>query len=75
MAERLSKASRELLTWIGSCPQGVIDISDESVVRRLVDKGLVLKFFETTGSDLSPIWTITEAGRQALRSSDGGKDA
>lgn len=61
----LTKAQRDLLSWIEST-SGVIDITDESLVNRLISKGFVLKFFESNGGELRPVWCITEAGRQAL---------
>ncbi len=67
----LSEAQRRVLEWLGSQPNGVIDITDERSVSRLVERGMVLKFFETEGSVLRPVWTITPAGRAAL----GGKDS
>lgn len=65
--EKLTRAQRELLSWVGSQEGGVTGITDESLVRRLIGKGLVLKFFETTGLELSPVWAITPAGRLALQ--------
>lgn len=70
MAEKLTKAQRELLQWIGSQKAGVTDITDERLVRRLVERDLVLKFFETAGGGLSPVWSITPAGRAALEPRD-----
>lgn len=64
---KLTKPQRDVLECIGSQKHGVTDISDETIVRCLVDKGLVLKFFESAGLSLDPVWTITEAGRSALK--------
>lgn len=70
MGAKLTAKQRELLEWIGST-SGVVDITDETLVRRLVERGLVFKFYETTNGSptLSPVWTITEAGRLALQES------
>lgn len=71
--ERLTKPQRDLLERIGST-SGVIDITDETLVRRLIERGLVFKFYETTNGSptLSPVWTITEAGRRALEAKETG---
>lgn len=68
MKERLTKAQRDVLEFIGSCPSGVVDITDERAVRKLVDRDLVFKFFETRegAEELRPVWTITSIGRAAL---------
>jgi hypothetical protein len=63
---KLTKAQLRVLDWLSSQPNGVFDITDERSVSRLVERGMVLKFFETEGSALRPVWTITEAGRAAL---------
>lgn len=70
---RLTEAQREFLVWLGSQPAGVVDITDERISSRLVAQGLVLKFFESDGGPLTPIWTITPAGRAALEASNADK--
>ena len=69
---KLTKAQRNFLEWLGSQPNGVVDITDERIASPLIDRGLALKFFETQGAILRPVWTITSAGRAAL--ADGGRD-
>lgn len=70
---KLTKAQKELLAWLASQQKGVTDITDERLISRLIGRGLALKFFETEGEALYPVWTITEAGRTALASSGGGR--
>jgi hypothetical protein len=67
MAERLklTKAQRDLLTEL---PTHVVP--EYRPGRVLIEKGLAAWADEKT-----TMMVITEAGRQALRSSDGGKDA
>jgi len=66
----LSEAQRQVLAWFGSQPNGVIDITDERIVNRLIERDLVFKFYETDGDVLRPVWSITPAGRAALGAGD-----
>lgn len=67
---RLTHVQHDLLAWLDST-SGVIEIADERVVDRLIERGLALKFFETHNGDLRPVWTITDAGRAALKKEQG----
>lgn len=64
---KLTKTQLEILKWLNTQPRGVVDVSDESVMSRLISRGLAFKFFESDGGELTPVWTITEAGRLALQ--------
>jgi hypothetical protein len=63
---KLTKVQRNFLEWLGSNPNGVIDITDESIANRLIERGYAIKFFESDGQLFRPVWAITKSGRSAL---------
>lgn len=70
---KLTKAQGELLSWLASQQKGVTDITDERLISGLIGRGLALKFYETEGDLLYPVWTITKLGRIALASEGGDR--
>ena len=69
---KLTKAQRTFLDWLAGNPDGVIDITDETIARPLVERGLALKFFESNGELFRPVWAITKSGRAALKGNSRG---